>query len=112
MRIRTFSRQHLRDGHCSGENDKKVNEEEHDERTHWGERNDGGRLGRSASYVWQGQAENVVIYSPRPPPELRHVQFLNQIVIRNTAHRNQRKSLIIDGCFEKPDDSNRGSLKQ
>jgi hypothetical protein len=98
MGIRTFSRQHLRDGHCSGENEKKGNEKEHNERTHCGERNDGGRLGRSALYVWQGQAENVVLYSPRPPPELRHVPDLD----RHSEYP------IIDGCFEKPGDSNCG----
>jgi hypothetical protein len=55
MGIRTFSRQLLRDGHCSGENEKKGNEKKHNERTHCGARDDGGCLGHCALYVGKGR---------------------------------------------------------
>ena len=48
MGIGTFSRQLVRDGDCSGENKKELNEKEHKERTHCGVQNDEGRLGHPA----------------------------------------------------------------
>ena len=61
--IETFSRQFVRDGDCSGENKKELNDKEHKERTHC-------RTVKVVLVTLQSQAENVVLYSPRSSPPL------------------------------------------